>query len=70
MSKGAVENTDTVIWRRDCDDFFDKKFSPRVFITASGALGISDGDRAVTMSVESWVELGWLHLTAGLSDER
>ena len=52
MDKGKV-NTDKEIWRRVKDDFY----SPSIFVTKEGGIGIKKGGMVFVKPVEQWHSL-------------
>lgn len=46
----SVENTDKEIWRQIPDDYY----SPSIFVTAQGGIGINFGGHVYVQSVENW----------------
>lgn len=55
--KGA-QNEDTEIWRRDKDDYY----SPSIFVTKQGNIGINVSGECIIHSVEYWHNLANLEL--------
>lgn len=52
--ENTASNTDKEIWRKVPDDYY----SPRIFVTKEGAIGIAVGGFVVVGEVEWWHRLG------------
>ena len=53
---GEAKNTDKEIYREISDDYY----SPRVFVTKEGDIGMCAGGKCVVKSISIWVEENWI----------
>jgi hypothetical protein len=54
--EGAAVNTDRELYREDLEDPLDPTnyYSPRVFVTKEGKLGLDVGGSVIVMSIRAW----------------
>lgn len=53
MDEQPAKNTDTELWRRDPGSYY----SPSIFVTDKGGIGMNVGGHCIVMPVEVWHKL-------------
>ena len=53
---GEAENTDKEIYREISDDYY----SPHIFVTKEGAIGMCAGGKCVVKKISDWVAENWI----------
>lgn len=57
----SAQNTDKEIWRKIPDDYY----SPSIYVTQSGQIGMNVGGHVIIASVEEWHKIYLEHLLKG-----